>query len=151
MLSARPDLWNEPLTQVVARRQIGRLSQLVFIYFSWQLLQAARNCPISLLNSSRRLALLASWANFEAVEARVEIRKVHPEVRRGVRIGRRIAIGAWLPLIGSRRKHVRKRHQHDRNGVGVLTRLCGVELAIRRQHRLDLIHHYCAPAVSTSD
>jgi len=54
----------------MARRQIGRLSQLVFIYFSWQQLQAARNCPISLLNSSRRLALLASWASFEPVEAR---------------------------------------------------------------------------------
>src|SRR5262249_580181 len=35
--------------------------------------------------------------------ALVEIRKVHPEIRRSVRIGRRIAIGAWLPLIGSRR------------------------------------------------
>ena len=56
--------------QIMARLQIGWLGQLVFIYVTWQLLQAARNCPISLLNSTRRLELLASWANFEAVEAR---------------------------------------------------------------------------------
>ena len=51
-------------------RQIDRRGQLVFIYFSWQPLQAVRNSPISLLNSSRRLVVLASWASLEAVAAR---------------------------------------------------------------------------------
>ena len=58
------------ITGPLLARQIDRRGQLVFIYFSWQLLQAPRNCPINLLNSSRRLVLLASWASFEAVEAR---------------------------------------------------------------------------------
>jgi hypothetical protein len=31
MLSARPGSWNEQLTQVMARRQIDRLGQIVFI------------------------------------------------------------------------------------------------------------------------
>ena len=51
-------------------RQIDRRNQLVFIYFSWQPLQAVRNSPISLLNSSRRLVVLAFWASLEAVAAR---------------------------------------------------------------------------------
>jgi hypothetical protein len=65
-----PAWYLERAVNAVHGTSADRPAQLVFIYFSWQLLQAARNCPISLLNSSRRLALLASWANFEAVEAR---------------------------------------------------------------------------------
>jgi hypothetical protein len=60
--------------------------------------------------------------------ALIEIQKIWPDIWRRICIGRRIAIGAWFPLVGSRRKPVRKRHQHDRDRVGVLPRLCGVEL-----------------------
>src|SRR5262249_38967665 len=80
MLSARLGIWNEPLTQVKARRQIGRPSQLVFIYFSWQPLQAARNCPISLLELIQAFGVASFLGELRGDRgALVEIRKVHPE------------------------------------------------------------------------
>src|SRR5215831_2439239 len=42
--------------------------------------------------------------------ALIEICKIRPHSGRGKRIGRRIAIGAWFPLVGSGRKQVRERH-----------------------------------------
>src|SRR5262249_52706327 len=70
----------------------------------------------------------------------IEIGVVGEKVGRRIGVAAGIALDVGLPLIGGRGEEMRKRHQHDRDHVGMLAALGQIDALVRCRHGLELVH-----------